>query len=261
MLLQLYFAAYQGKIHVYQPQKAPQILPPAAYILNLNDFKTEASKQIPGYVDPLLPHQMNYITIGDLGNKEVLLMAFDDGDIIAYYTHLIVHAIESRASSSGWRAPRLFPQPFFCDNVGYSAWGLAIHSHSRLIAVTSNKHEVTVFAFATSDKELPTEPQDRSSPITWSGQTALELEKHFVSRTRTWRIVLPFGTEGQNSPSVAFLDDHRGDANMVVAVDIVGNTWVHDLWRIGASPALLKPSPNRIGTPPRYGRPLATLGS
>lgn len=31
--------------------------------------------------------------IGDLGNLEILLMACDDGDVIAFYTHLINYEV------------------------------------------------------------------------------------------------------------------------------------------------------------------------
>jgi len=39
---------------------------------------------------------VNNMIISDLGSHEILLMAFDDGDVIAYYTHAIIAAIESR---------------------------------------------------------------------------------------------------------------------------------------------------------------------
>ena len=39
---------------------------------------------------------------------------------------------------------------FFHENVGKTAWGIAIHEKSRLIAVSSNLREVTVFCFGSS---------------------------------------------------------------------------------------------------------------
>jgi hypothetical protein len=42
-------------------------------------------------------------------------------------------------------------RPFFQQNVEISAWGLAIHKNSRLIAVGTNKHNVHVFAFGLTD--------------------------------------------------------------------------------------------------------------
>lgn len=207
---------------------------------------------------------MNYIITGELGNLEVLLMCYDDGDVIAYYTHLIAHAVEHGGASQGAchvsPACRIVtPKPFFHENVGLSAWGLAIHRRSRLLAVSCNKHDVTVFAFATKSGDagqLDSEPEASSSsqdsPKLWSGQTALELERHFRSRTRTWRIVLPLGPAGSNIPSIAFVDDEDGNAERVVAVDIAGNTWMLNIWQIGGFPAVYLPNTNRGADHQRY---------
>ena len=46
----------------------------------------------------------------------------------------------------------------FHENVGSSAWGLAIHSQSRLIAVSSNLKQVSVFAFGVTGSENPNMP-------------------------------------------------------------------------------------------------------
>lgn len=197
---------------------------------------------------------MNHIVVGDLGNLEILLLSFDDGDVVAYYTHLIVQAIEQRRSLRGRKAGRLLPGPFFHENVGASAWGLAIHTHSRLVAASSNRHDVTVFAFALESKEKQTDEQAQASPELWSGQGVLGLEMHFRSRTRTWRIVLSTGHDGRNSPhnipSIAFCDDDRGNADKVAAVDINGNTWLLDIWNVGghAAATLIKQT-SKVGAP------------
>jgi hypothetical protein len=206
-----------------------------------------------GVQDRKFPHQMNYITVGDLGNLEILLLAFDDGDIVAYYTHLIVQAIEHWGSPRG-NAGRLIPGPFFHESVGASAWGLAIHTHSRLIAASSNRHDVTVFAFAVGRKEKNTDEHVQPSPEPWAGQGILGLEKHFRSRTRTWRIVLSTGHDGRNSPhnipSIAFCDDDRGNAEKVAAVDINGNLWLLDIWNVGGhAAATLIRQTSKVGVP------------
>jgi len=46
----------------------------------------------------------------------------------------------------------------FHENVGSSAWGLAIHSRSRLMAVSSNLKQVSVFAFGVVGSENPVMP-------------------------------------------------------------------------------------------------------
>ena len=40
-----------------------------------------------GFIDQTFPHSVNHIKLGNLGDFEILLMACDDGDVIAYYTH------------------------------------------------------------------------------------------------------------------------------------------------------------------------------
>lgn len=258
----LYFAAYQDRIYVYEPQRAPPILPTVSLILH--PPRTKCAKAIGGTLDRHNGHMMNHITVGDLGSLEILLLAYDDGDVVGYFTHLIGHAIATRKGSvsqatGGTRSSHI--KPFFHDNVGLSAWGLAIHKQSRLFAVSSNKHEVTVFAFATSDDEremsssevsdswktAAQRKKDDDSPTVWSGQTALELERHFQSRTRNWRIVLPFGLEGHNAPNIAICDGPDGNADKVVAVDVRGNTWILDIWKVGGFPAVLQPSMTRGG--------------
>jgi CRT10 len=255
---QLYFAAYQDHIHVFQPKKAPQILPPPSVVLHLKP--TKVGKVIGGAIDRSFPHQVNNLMVGNLGDLEVLFFALDDGDVGAYYTHTIARYItangEQRQGASGGPSPRLpLPKQFFHENVGMSAWGLAIHEQSRLLAVGSNRHEVTVFAFAINRKPAPADPsaRDDHSPLVWSGQTALELEKHFQSRTRTWRIILPTGQEGHNIPSIAFAEDEAGYAESVVAVDINGFTWILDIWKIGSFPIQMPPVGSRGVGGQRYG--------
>ncbi|KAK3341170.1 hypothetical protein B0T25DRAFT_333045 [Lasiosphaeria hispida] len=246
----LYFTAYQDKIYVYQPKRAPQILP--APTLILSPRRTKATRLLQGVIDRYFGHQINNMVVGNLGNFEVLFFVYDDGDVGAYYTHTIVRCIKLNSSNgpshgTGGAPPRqAVPKEFFHDNVGLSAWGLAIHEQSRLLAVSSNRREVTVFAFATSDNPVRGEsPKADNSPKVWSGQTALELERHFQSRTRTWRIVLPTGAEGHYMPSIAFCNDETGYADKVVGVDIQGNTWILDIWKIGSFPIVYPPDSTR----------------
>ncbi|KAL2171128.1 hypothetical protein VTG60DRAFT_3643 [Thermothelomyces hinnuleus] len=238
----LYFAAYQDRIYVYQPRRAaPKILPSPSLILHPRQSKL--GQQCGGALDRRFPHQINHIIVGNLGDLEIVLMAYDDGDVVAYYTHAIVRFIKvssSQARSQGASSSRqgTHPKPFFHENVGKSAWGLAIHSKSRLIAVSSNLHEVTVFAFALKTRTtdmfalLVQEP----SPRTTSGLPALQLQKHLQQRSRTWRIILPTGRGGNNIPNICFLDDEAGNADKVIAVDIVGTVWILDIWNVGTQP-------------------------
>ncbi|KAK4240839.1 hypothetical protein C8A03DRAFT_41653 [Achaetomium macrosporum] len=234
----LYFAAYQDRIYVYQPRTTgPRILPAPSLILH--PPRTSLAASCPGAIDPVLPHQINHIIVGNLGDLEIVLFAYDDGDVAAYYTHVIAHCIKANSdagrTAGGPRSRQAaHPKLFFHENVGSSAWGLAIHEQSRLIAVGSNLRMVVVFAFAL------TRPSASASAVKFPADgkkpEIIELEKHVRSRTRTWRIVLPLGLEGNNIPNVTFMDDEAGEAEKVVAIDIRGNVWLLDIWNIGQEP-------------------------
>ncbi|KAK0747887.1 hypothetical protein B0T21DRAFT_343611 [Apiosordaria backusii] len=237
----LYFAAYQDKIYVYQPQRAPRILPLPCLILHPG--VTKVASLYPGELDRRFPHQINHMIVGNLGNLEIVLFAFDDGDVGAYYTHTLVHWIKTHSKHDGTGPLTRHPpkaKMFFHENVSLSAWGLAIHQHSRLIAVGSNRHEATVFAFALPrhDRAGSVDELD-DSPEIWAGQTALQLQKHFQSRTRTWKITLPLGAAGHNIPSLAFIDDEHGNADKVAAIDIWGVVWLLDIWKLGIKPTTI----------------------
>lgn len=106
-----------------------------------------------GYIDPHEPHSINNLIVQFLGNEEVVATVRDDGDVEAVLVRHIVQAIERRAepvNTFGTVADEV--RPIFQGNVGISAWGLAIHSQARIIAVSSNRHEVTVFRFALLDE-------------------------------------------------------------------------------------------------------------
>ncbi|KAL2023449.1 hypothetical protein VTK56DRAFT_2445 [Thermocarpiscus australiensis] len=245
----LYFAAYQDRIYVFQPRRGPHILPQPSLILHPRPSKLATCYG--GIIDRVFPHQINHMIVGNLGDLEIVLFAYDDGDVAAYYTHTIVRCI--RANTSQARGPAggqgrhaTHPKPFFHENVGRSAWGLAVHERSRLIAVGSNLHEVTVFAFAVTHNRVPVKfPEVDNSPKTMCGQTALELQKHFQSRTRTWRIILPLGRAGNNIPNLTFVDDEAGEADKVAAIDILDNVWLLDIWRIGVFPVQWPNFPDR----------------
>ncbi|KAK3905188.1 hypothetical protein C8A05DRAFT_12985 [Staphylotrichum tortipilum] len=237
----LYFAAYQDRIYAYQPRRAgPHILPPPSLILHPRQSKLGAD--CGGALDQRFPHQINHIIVGNLGDLEILLFAYDDGDVAAYYTHSVARCIRVqsdpvRASTGSPIRQAVHPKPFFHENVGKSAWGLAIHQRSRLIAVGSNLHEATVFAFALTRTSVAVKfPEHDNSPKVTCGQTAFELQRHFLARTRMWRIILPLGRGGTNIPNLSFLDDEAGEAEKVVAIDVNNNIWLLDIWKIGAVP-------------------------
>lgn len=177
-----------------------------------------------GHVDRQLGgRSLNHVITGFLGGDEILLACSDKGDVFAYYTRHMAAEILSRVpreTNSGDRSTWL--KPFFEANVGMSAWGLAIHRKSRLIAVSSNLWEIIVFAPALS--EPPVVPAKRLSHMT-------EVEQKVRSRKRNMRIIIGFPHEAHNMPNICFLDDEQGFAEKVGGTDINGHAWIADIWK------------------------------
>lgn len=302
----LYFVAYRGYIHVYRPNRTPESILDKSplVILEPNCSQTPMAPLVPGHVNRRYPHEVNHVKVGDLGDLEILLISRDNGDVVAWYTKDIARFADRRLQkleNGASKTSPICPRHFFADNVGSSAWGLAIHSASRLIAVSANTSEVTVFAFALENAEdddgedEDKEPRDgtlsgpsrrlstaykkpqgiestmndcddaakinsfirqsmHSSRVVVDGSrdyirrtmqkasdAAARLEKRFRKRVRTWRIIIPLGREASNLPSVAFCDDENGQADRVAAIDINGNLFIADIWRIGTKPLKVPP--------------------
>lgn len=134
---------------------------------------------------------------------------------------------------------------FFEENVGNSAWGLAIHGQSRLIAVSSNSHEVQVFAFALSNNSYAKRSfyDGQGNIVTFAEITYLsqrfpkvsqEMPKMGIEgkigRDRNFRLVFKLEAIGDNIPSISFSDDVYGDAETIVVKDIRGALWFFNLW-------------------------------
>lgn len=216
---QLYFSAYQGRIFVYRPRAAPSQALPSQPDLQLKPKASAAARLVGGQLDESRPHTVNHMITGFLGDEEIVLACYDDGDVVAYYTKEIEkHAKECRATSD--RSHKSVPRQFFHENVGISAWGLAVHRKSRLIAVSSNRHEVVVFALA-----LTQDPPSRRASL--SRTTRLDIP----TRTRNWRIIIRMAPSADNIPNVCFLDDCRGHAQRICAIDIKGTAWLADIWQ------------------------------
>ena len=187
-----------------------------------------SSKAQPPDLDPLIPHGINHLLLGQLGLEEIIVCACDDGDVYAYYVRAIFNTVRSS------REP---PRAFFHENVGASAWGLAIHLAAKLIAISSNNHTIEVFSLAlvesirssdTTSESLDDETPDISSrapPLDPGCDNPLLLDR---SITRHLRL------EGHefNIPSIAFYDgDNLG--RWLVSTDINGVFLVWDLLERG----------------------------
>lgn len=172
----LYFVAYRGYIYVYRLNRGVKIaLGEPEAILDPKNDETAMAKHVGGYINPNCPDEINHMIVGELGDEEILLVGRDNGDVVAWYTQSIAHHVEAimtrsaRSSQRDKQPPCDLPRRpglkrLFADNVGISAWGLAIHKKSRLIAVSSNAHEISVFAFAMNRKGESASPASSGAP-------------------------------------------------------------------------------------------------
>ena len=194
-----------------------------------------------GYLDNynrVQGRSINHMITGFLGNEEILLHCCDNGDVVAYYTKDIANVVFKKTSTPkrsklpldkrGQPEPQRKStkiQPFFSANVLQTAWGLAIHQKSRLIAVSSNRAEVTVFAFALAPADSPKKhrEQDLKEPKD-------NVEQWVRQRRRNWTIVLELPKNADNVPNICFLESEEGWAEKVAAIDINGAAWVADIW-------------------------------
>ena len=118
-----------------------------------------SAPDLQGYIDPQHPHAVNSMLIAKLGTQEVLVCACDDGDFILYYTHFL-REISITKDYKFDADHHLKSRPLMIGNVKRSAWGIAIHTNARILAVSCNTHEVSVFKFAlTDDAVLYNDPQ------------------------------------------------------------------------------------------------------
>jgi hypothetical protein len=115
-------------------------------------------------------------------------------------------------------------------------WGLAIHEQSRLIAVSSNLREITVFTLAikgdtldggeSSDNEDILE-DDPSYDIP-AAKEEFPLLPYCPSSVRQgrhsgYRLVFSLGYQGHNVPSIDFSSNQDFEAESIFATDIRGN--------------------------------------
>jgi hypothetical protein len=217
----LLYVAYVDKIHVYRPDYPQQTLSDNP-LLVLSPPRTPSATH--GFIDARFPHSINHLIVDFLGELEIVLVACDDGDVIAYYTHEIQAAIERRDESDGPDSIEGFEvRAFFQQNVSKSAWGLSIHTKARKIAVSANTHQVTVFPFglATSkcddDEELLSDkPLDK---IILNDPANRDSDQKFV-----------LAPMNNNVPAIAFCnteDDPEG--RLLVSGEILGSIYLWDL--------------------------------
>ena len=220
-------------ILVYVPDHANQTLPQEC-ILTLDLPRTATGRR--GYIDPSNPHAANHIIIGNLGNEEILLVACDDGDVIGFTVRSICLARQLNAEGDEKRG--CGQEAFFLENVGLSAWGLAVHEEARLIAVSANTTEITVFAFAlgyASSSESDVERNDDMAYIeTLQGNSDWNpVEQPYETEQRSSRnLIIHLRKHYENVPNISFCNgDADPDGRLLVSTDIAGNTLIWDIWK------------------------------
>jgi len=143
--------AYGAVVHVYAPQFPSQFIAREPTLIVPSQ---PSSHGLQGYLDPRHPHTINHLVVQFLGNDEVIATVRDDGDVEVVLVRHVLQAIETRSALGSIIGPVADEiKPVFQSNVGISAWGLAIHTEARILATSSNAHEVRVFKFGLLHKE------------------------------------------------------------------------------------------------------------
>lgn len=200
-----------------------------------------------GYIDRVHPHTINNIIVDDLGRDEALLLATDSGNICGYHVEAIYSAV-NRCAKNGYKRPFDGSEvnPFFVENVGMSAWGLATHKYARLIAVSANTGLITVYAFAlvdpaAEDRDDETENPDNTSAgmssadQTWvpveSRKQLYELHQLTPRNYRSRNLRLTYRGHFDNIPCVSFANfDLNPNGMWMVSTDISNRLIVWRIW-------------------------------
>lgn len=166
----LYFVAHGPDIYVYEPEFPEQTLHAPVLIVP----SQPSSPDLRGYIDRDEPHAINYLIVQKLGKDEVIANVRDDGDVEVFLVRHIVHAIATLVNRHDISKDPVADnvKPLFLRNVGISAWGLAIHTEARIIAVSSNRHEVTIFRFGLVDEFDDTQTPRKQAKSTDDGHSS-----------------------------------------------------------------------------------------
>ena len=170
----------------------------------------------------------------------------DDGDVIAYTTRSFINGIREKANWTDLEHPPSPDiKPFFQRNVGLSAWGVAIHKRARVIAVSSNTHQITVFAFGlkriedtnarrTSDSDTEID-QEWYSERNEEDFQSLHVQNDDTQSGKIDRTKgdIEFTLDGHstNIPNIAFCGpDTDPDGKYLASIDIDGEVCIWDVW-------------------------------
>ncbi|OJD18006.1 hypothetical protein AJ78_01963 [Emergomyces pasteurianus Ep9510] len=246
----LYFAAFEHQIYVYQPSgRGWALAPEPAMIITPVAKNPRAS----GYIMRHKPHIINVLRVGDLGHEEILLLATDCGNVAAYRTERIFSVIEEARATGNGKPTELgeLVDCFFSDWVGQSAWGLAVHKTARMIAVSCNSWCITVFAFALVDDasvagvvtgsfkagQTSTAPADQA--LEWTNVSSQSqysiLRRLRPDKRRVRNIRFTLVGHIKNIPNIDFLNsDLDPDGDWLISTDIDNKLMIFNIWECPA---------------------------
>ncbi|KAJ6259722.1 hypothetical protein Dda_5360 [Drechslerella dactyloides] len=184
----LLFIAFRAKIKVYRPSYPTQAI--GDPLLELRGPEEDATLRPTGYLNRTIPHTINNLIVANLGSEEVLVAANDNGYVGLWYTR---HLVDSGATGE---LDMLF-------DVRKSAWGLAVHSAKRLLAVSANTTWISVYELGNESVDGTRAPGGKEAPLV-------------------------FKANEHNVPSVAFLQEDS-EGRWLAATDITGSVILYNL--------------------------------
>jgi hypothetical protein len=222
-LYNLYFIACNDKILVYQPDFPDQSFASEPVLVL---YPPVSSPNLRPGIDREDPHSITRLLVGYLGNEEILLATCDDGDVVGYRIAGIQRALDEISQLENEQGyPYHHVPPFLHQNVGASAWGLAIHREARIIAISANTYEVTILAFALASRN--DEPPELDS----SGSLAAtdEADPSDFPSPRRHNNFFKLGAT-HNIPAVSFNNNDEDPAGQwLFGSSITGQVWLWDL--------------------------------
>ncbi|KAJ5127677.1 hypothetical protein N7448_008456 [Penicillium atrosanguineum] len=232
----LLFVASGSSIHVWVPSGPFQMLGSRPEMIIDPVMKMPRAE---GYIDRNNPHTINAILVDDLGRDEVLLLVTDSGNVCGYRVEAIYSCL-ARCKEEGIKRPFDGAQvsPFFTEEVGMSAWGLATHKFARLIAVSSNTGQITVYAFALVNQTPDGDDMQGcslTSDQTWvsinNRKQLRELQKLMPYNHRSRNLRLTYRGHFDNIPCVSFANfDLDANGIWMVSTDISNRVIIWRVW-------------------------------
>ncbi|KAG6127380.1 hypothetical protein E4U38_006321 [Claviceps purpurea] len=241
----LYFAAHQSTLYVYVPTNGPRPTIPRYPDARICSYSTP---MVPLEAEELnrldAPHIIRHLVVSGFGRNEVVVMCHGGGDITAFHTRDIAEyvycqldttsenttASTATVSGEGHDSPEpapsrdKTPKPFFHENVGGWIWGVAVHQKSQLIAVFTDRSNITVFAPALSRSKSQAQACDRES-------CCQGVEDRVRRRARNWRIIVAQSDLAGGISNVSFVNDKYGNAVKVCSTSFTGRVWLADIWK------------------------------